>query len=192
MNRLPVILSYQPIDTLIEAFYRVPIDFGFTAADPDGDSLSGSWLVNDVTVSTQETFTLIPNPTLPSRTFVALLVKDNEDTTSLTWRVDIIDGVDSEDHVPTKIGLAQNYPNPFNPVTTISFALPGRQHVSITIFNIYGQIIYQLIDNYFAPGYHTITWHGTDQNNNPVSSGVYYYQMIAEGFTQTRKLLLLR
>ena len=88
--------------------------------------------------------------------------------------------------------LYQNYPNPFNPETKIKFSLPEQGHVSIKVFNIYGQLIKILADKDFHTGYHTVIWDGIDEVGNKVTSGTYLYQLIIENFKETRKMVLLR
>ncbi|MGA9120779.1 MAG: T9SS type A sorting domain-containing protein [Bacteroidota bacterium] len=83
--------------------------------------------------------------------------------------------------------LDQNYPNPFNPSTTICYGLPHRSHVTLTVFNTLGQRIAELVNEEVEAGYHRFTFDASG-----LSSGVYFYQLIAEGFAQTKRLVLLR
>jgi hypothetical protein len=88
--------------------------------------------------------------------------------------------------------LNQNYPNPFNPDTEISFQLPEAKHVVVRIFNSSGQEIRSLLDAQHDAGYHTVRWDGRDDKGHPVSSGVYFYQLVAGDFLTTKKMSLLR
>jgi hypothetical protein len=95
-------------------------------------------------------------------------------------------------NIPT---LYQNYPNPFNPTTTISFSLTSQnsEKVELTVYNLKGQKVKQLISNQLPVGQYSIVWNGTDLNDQPVSSGVYFYKLAADGKTiATRKCLLLK
>ena len=94
--------------------------------------------------------------------------------------------------IPESYGLEQNYPNPFNPDTEIYFQLPEANHVVVAIFNTRGQEIRRLIDGKYAAGYHTLIWDAKDNQGNPVSSGVYLYQLRTANFSQVRKMSLLR
>lgn len=85
-----------------------------------------------------------------------------------------------------------NYPNPFNPDTNIRFNLAEKTEVSINIYNIKGQLIKNLKSESLPSGEHTVTWSGIDNNRKPVSSGVYFYILRTEDFTETRKMLLLK
>jgi len=89
-------------------------------------------------------------------------------------------------------GLHGNYPNPFNPSTTISFNVATADVVTIDIYNIRGQHIKSLISGVYAKGTHNIVWNGLDDSGHNVGNGVYLYRMTAGGFTQTRKMVILK
>jgi hypothetical protein len=93
---------------------------------------------------------------------------------------------------PQAYGLKQNYPNPFNPTTRISFDLPKSGHVLLRVFNINGQVVRTLIDEVMLSGSHVVEWNGTNEQNRPVASGTYFYQMKSRGFVSSRKMILLR
>lgn len=99
--------------------------------------------------------------------------------------------IDSEDFPSTPI-LNQNFPNPFNPSTTIPITLSHRLPVRLEIFNVTGQTIRSLIDHFLEPGVHEITWDSRDDLGNPVSSGMYLYQLILPDRTLIRKMTLVR
>lgn len=88
--------------------------------------------------------------------------------------------------------LYQNYPNPFNSNTTIEYDLKQNSHVELIIYDILGRQVNKLADYIETPGRKSIIWNGTDQNGNPVSTGVYFYNMIIDEDTFTKKMLLLR
>jgi hypothetical protein len=88
---------------------------------------------------------------------------------------------------PHGFALHQNYPNPFNPSSTIGFDLPVRSHVTLTVFDILGQQLLQLINGEVEAGYHDVRLEGTN-----LSSGVYFYRLRAGDFVQTKRLLLVR
>ncbi len=88
--------------------------------------------------------------------------------------------------------LCQNYPNPFNPTTTIEFSIYKDSRVELTIFNIKGQKIKTLIHNEFTKGSHSVIWNGTDFNNNPVSSGIYFYKLNSGRYISTKKMILMK
>lgn len=88
--------------------------------------------------------------------------------------------------------LKGNYPNPFNPVTLINFNVNRQTNVKIDIYNLKGQKVRSLVDDIFMSGIHTLEWNGKDDNQRDVSSGVYLYKMIADKYTSTKKMLLLK
>ena len=100
--------------------------------------------------------------------------------------------VAGDDRLPTQFGLAQNYPNPFNPETTIEYQVPHTAPVQVTVFNILGQQINTLVDEVRESGRHQVTWDGRDHAGRPVASGVYFCQMTAGAYRQTRKMTLLK
>ena len=88
---------------------------------------------------------------------------------------------------PKRINLHQNYPNPFNPSTSISFELPASTHIQLKVYNINGQLISVLANEFYLQGYHSVTF-----NAGNLSSGVYFYALEAENFTITKKMLLIK
>jgi len=94
--------------------------------------------------------------------------------------------------IPTQYSLEQNFPNPFNPTTHIQYALPEIARVKIVIYNMLGQKLRTFDLGQQAPGRYTITWDGKTQNGALVSSGVYFYRLESNKFTQTKKLLLIK
>ena len=94
--------------------------------------------------------------------------------------------------IPLITELNQNFPNPFNPSTNISFAVASESYVRIDIYNIRGQRIATLLDEEMPTGYHNIIWHGIDDNDRKVSSGVYFFRMIADDFVSVRRMILLK
>jgi len=89
--------------------------------------------------------------------------------------------------LPDNYYLDNNYPNPFNPSTVISFGLPRLSNVSLSVYNILGQKVSTLVDSQLGAGYHSYEW-----NANKAASGVYFYQLKADDFTATHKMLLLK
>ncbi|UCE19790.1 MAG: FG-GAP repeat protein [Gemmatimonadota bacterium] len=87
--------------------------------------------------------------------------------------------------VPGIFSLSQNYPNPFNPETEIAFDLPENARVTVTVYNVLGQVVEILVDAELSPGRHVVRWNGSQ-----VSSGVYFYRMVADGFTDTKRMVL--
>ncbi|MCK4654239.1 MAG: T9SS type A sorting domain-containing protein [Candidatus Cloacimonetes bacterium] len=85
-----------------------------------------------------------------------------------------------------------NYPNPFNPTTNIAFSLSEANHVTLEVYNIKGQKVKKLVDETLPAGNHTIIWNGTDLNNKPVASGIYFYKLKSGKFVSTKKMVLIK
>ena len=85
-----------------------------------------------------------------------------------------------------------NYPNPFNPITTLKYDLPDEGLVKITIYDMTGRIIKNLVANNQSSGLKSVRWNGKDNFNKPVNTGVYLYQIKTDNFIQTSKMLLLK
>jgi len=94
--------------------------------------------------------------------------------------------------LPTTVELYQNYPNPFNPLTTIRFYLPTSGRASLSIYNLLGQQVATLINGQVNSGYVEASWDGTDDNGDAVASGIYFYRLETDDFSQTRRMLLLK
>lgn len=94
--------------------------------------------------------------------------------------------------MPTVYGMKQNFPNPFNPVTEISYAIPEAGHVNISVFNILGQNVRRLVDSDMSAGDYSVVWDGKDSYGESVASGVYFYRIKANNFSDTKKMLLLK
>jgi hypothetical protein len=88
--------------------------------------------------------------------------------------------------------LAQNYPNPFNPSTQISFNIPSPENVQMVVFNSLGQKMRTLINENLPSGTHQVAWNGRDNFGNELPAGIYYYQIKAGEFQQTRKMLFVK
>lgn len=91
------------------------------------------------------------------------------------------------DDTPAAFRLDQNVPNPFNPATTIAFTLPSAGQVTLSVYNITGQEVMRLVDGALAAGTHSIMFNGSR-----FASGVYFYRITANGFTQAKKMLLVK
>ncbi|UCF64336.1 MAG: T9SS type A sorting domain-containing protein, partial [bacterium] len=88
--------------------------------------------------------------------------------------------------------LYPNYPNPFNSGTTLDFFIPKTSPVKIEIFDLVGQKVCTLWNGQREAGRHSLYWIGQDDKGKDVSSGVYVYRFESGGFTETKKILLIR
>jgi len=88
--------------------------------------------------------------------------------------------------------LIGNYPNPFNPETTIKFSLEKESFVTIDIFNIKGQKVTTIANDIYRTGDHNVVWKGNDLYGQPVSSGVYFYQMKTDDKSYIKRMMLMK
>jgi hypothetical protein len=86
-----------------------------------------------------------------------------------------------------QFNLLQNYPNPFNPYTTISYQIPTKCHVSLKIYDVLGNEITTLVNDIQEPDFYEVNYNGTE-----LSSGVYFYQILAGKYSETKKMMLLK
>jgi len=95
-------------------------------------------------------------------------------------------------NLPADYEISQNYPNPFNPETRIEFSLPQTSFVTIDVFDILGKRIRRLVHERLSAGHKIVTWDGRDDSGQSVSSGVYFYRIVADDFAESKKMILLR
>jgi hypothetical protein len=92
------------------------------------------------------------------------------------------------DQLVRSFTLHQNYPNPFNPSTTIRFSLQKKSPVTLRVYNAIGQTVATLIDNKpYNSGSYLVTWEVDD-----LASGIYFYELVADGFRQTKKMVFMK
>lgn len=94
--------------------------------------------------------------------------------------------------VPLEYALFQNFPNPFNPATSIRYTLSNTSHVKLEIFNTLGQRVKLLVQGSQPIGTHRVEWDGTDDGKKTVASGVYYYRLQANNYTNVKKMTLIK
>ena len=110
-----------------------------------------------------------------------LIPRKNDDFVNYTT------DVNDENILPKEYSISQNYPNPFNPSTTISYALPKSEMVTIRVYNILGQVVRTLVNQNQSAGTHTISFKADD-----LTSGIYFYSIQAGSFNQVKKMMLLK
>ena len=98
-------------------------------------------------------------------------------------------GIENNNQIPKTFSLEQNYPNPFNPSTKILFTIPGSSvaQTFLSVYDVLGKHVATLVNGQLKPGTYFVEWNA---NNYP--SGVYFYKIEAEGFRDTKKMLLIK
>jgi hypothetical protein len=94
--------------------------------------------------------------------------------------------------IPLTYSISQNYPNPFNPLTSISYEIPKESFVTISVYNLLGQKVADLVSEMHPAGYHNVMWNSMDMSGKPVSSGMYIYTIQASDFRAVKKMVLMK
>ncbi len=94
--------------------------------------------------------------------------------------------------LPKQFALLPNYPNPFNPATTIRYQVASRSQVTLRVYDVSGALVRTLVDGSVAAGSHVVQWNGMNDHGDPASSGVYFYRLTAPGFSDVRKMTLVK
>ena len=100
-------------------------------------------------------------------------------------------GIDLAD-IPNSYDLSQNYPNPFNPSTKISYQLGRGEFVKLSIFDLNGNLIKNILDNKVNAGRGHVYWDGKNELGQNVSGGIYLYTIETPSFLKTKKMILLK
>jgi hypothetical protein len=113
---------------------------------------------------------------------------------TLLWMNNVLPAPTGIDPVAFANSLDDNYPNPFNPTTTLRYGIAERGCVTLKIYNAAGQLVRTLVDEEQVPqqGGFSKIWNGMNERGEPVASGVYFYQLTAKNFSQTKKMVLLK
>jgi hypothetical protein len=98
----------------------------------------------------------------------------------------------SKSTIPNIFALHPAYPNPFNPITSLRYDLPEQMQVTLTVYDLMGREVTQLVNTTQEAGYRSVQWDATNMHGKPVSAGVYLYQIRAGEFVQTKKMVLLK
>jgi len=116
---------------------------------------------------------------------------DTSEINEITFgNVSVEEMVEFISQIPIK--FLKNYPNPFNPTTKIAFEIGEVGKTKVEVFNVKGQKIKTLLDEKMEIGKHSVIWQGNDNNNNRVSSGMYFYKVTINGNQKTSKMIMLK
>ena len=98
-----------------------------------------------------------------------------------------IEGIEKHNEIPDKFSLSQNYPNPFNPTTKIDYAIPKNGFVTLKIYDVLGREVKTLVNENKTPGNYSIDFNGSE-----FSSGVYFYKLESKGFSDVKRMILIK
>ena len=105
---------------------------------------------------------------------------------------DIMTGIDDEPDLPGSFSLSQNFPNPFNAGTAIDYNIENAGEVKLVVYDVLGQEITILVDEYQNPGHYNVKWSGVDNSGRAVASGMYFYRLATEDESFCKRMILLK
>lgn len=159
-------------------------------------------VINNGTIGTMSildieegTFEYIPDPDITGVDTLSYQIDDGSYRSEI---IDIIIDIKDQSSVQDKVILPetailyQNYPNPFNPQTTISFAINEQGPVKLVVYDINGSTVANLVNGIKNAGIYQISWNGKNNLNESVASGIYYYMLKTNNFTDIKKALLIK
>ena len=184
----------------IDTLFTTPDNMQWVFLLSDVGSLTEPNVLHEVTLnfgvgSTNGTYPIGYVVTVNTGDMLDYINTDDEDNelvgvdTSFNHMVEVVDGTVGigEDKLPSEYQLSQNYPNPFNPETTIDFRIDADSHVNISIFDINGNFVQELVNEWKASGSHQVKFSGYS-----IPSGIYFYKMTTKGFADIRKMTLIQ
>ncbi len=133
------------------------------------------------------------NQTTPEQADLVHVTMPN-DTSGIDFNLPsaVEDETDQTSQRPTEFELSQNYPNPFNPGTEIEYTLQKPAYVTLQIYNLLGQKVKTLVNEYQPFGSHHIVWDGKNEQGKKVTSGVYFYRLKVNELSETKRMVLLK
>jgi len=180
------------------------LNFYIIASDPNGNDLEYEWLLDGEEVSIESTYSFLTDENSAGEYELTLFVTDNaasRNELNYLWNITVNDVVSAENDIVFSAYSLQNFPNPFNPSTTITFSVTqnamsgsdGSPFVTLEIYNLKGQKIKKLEIRNLKLGINGVVWNGTDENDQAVSSGIYFYKLNINRKTEAvRKCLLMK
>ena len=187
---IPVIYSFSPTGDTTIAKNGI-VAFNVDADDTSGFNLSYSWWKNGVQLSpTGDSYLYISNPNdpVPRTDTVEVIVSNGHNDANVTWLVYVENTLAvSNENLPLSYSINQNYPNPFNPTTQIRFSIAESEMVNLSVFNMLGEKVTELVNETMAAGEYTVSFNATG-----FSSGVYIAKIQAGTFNQLIKMSLLK
>ena len=184
----------------IDTFFTIPNNMQWVFLLSDVGSLTEAGVLHEVTLNfsvgnTNGTYPMGYVVTVNSGDMLGYINTDDEDSdlvgvdTSFNHMVEVVGGTANidENGLPTRYWLSQNYPNPFNPETTIDFQTDADSHVNISVFDINGNLVQELVNESIESGSHQVKFSG-----HSIPSGIYFYKMTTKEFADIRKMTFIQ
>ncbi|MBT8380541.1 MAG: choice-of-anchor B family protein [Ignavibacteria bacterium] len=187
---VPVILSFTPAgDTTIAP--NGLVGFSVDASDTSGFNLGYTWFKDGQQLAnTGNSYLYVSNSGLPYPRVdtVECIVNNGYNSVDLAWLVTVDDPSNvNGNNIPIEYSLKQNYPNPFNPSTSIKFSIPESEFVNLSIYNLVGEKVNELVNENLAAGEYNFNFDAVS-----LPSGIYIAQINAGSFNKTIKMTLLK
>ncbi len=161
---------------------------GTVHTEPEGTSfLEGTWVTLTAVPEEGWTFKEWSGDLTGSANPDSILIDSDKSVLATFEKNSLVSDVTS----PQEFTLSQNYPNPFNPSTRIAYSLPRPTYVSLVVYNKLGQKVATLTEKFQPAGIYHVVWNGLADDGTLLNSGVYFYRLYADGFSQTRKMVIM-
>lgn len=181
----PLIVSIT--DTLGFPVHGSIVTFTNTSTSVNGSSLTRSTIISDLNGKASSNFILGSLPGTYNISATAQGLKGSPINFQVTAKSKPLGVEINSNQFPKEFILYEAYPNPFNPTTKIKYGIPRGSHIVIRIYDIIGKEISTLVNQELEAGYYEINFNGTN-----LSSGIYFYKIQADDYTQTKKMILLK
>ncbi len=122
----------------------------------------------------------------------AIMIASAEARDKTNEGIEIGIGVTNRVAVPHTTRLLASVPNPFNATTTVQFELASREHVELSVYDVNGRLVRQLVAEMRGPGRYQVVWHGMDDRGRGVASGVYFVRLRAGDVMRKRALTVVK
>ena len=139
-------------------------------------SIEGQWNIRIILMDELDAVTNLGPNDLADQSFQNYIIVDNSELNQ-----------DISHNIPKQFSLNQNYPNPFNPTTSISFSVPIKSKVEISVYDIMGNEVAILLNDVVPAGIQSVPWDAKDQ-----PSGIYFIRILSENFIEYKKAMLLK
>jgi hypothetical protein len=191
----PSLLSVTPASASTGDALEVQIDGSLFAKTPEVELVDGATTLTATSVywagkdRVMATFDLAG---APAALYDVVVFNPGGASAALVDAFEIDGTATAAGDLPKQFALLPNYPNPFNPSTTIRFQVPSHTHVALRVYDVSGALVRTLVNESKAPGAYALEWDGRDDRGTTVSSGVYFYRLVAGEFSDVRKMTLVK
>lgn len=190
VNDAPIIISYNPAQSVIEVLAGTTIEFAVTASDVDSDLGYEWWVGGSQMTGTAADYS--HQFSVAGTHAVVARISDEINQIEQEWSVLVSVSNYDPFEVPAVSGLSGCYPNPCAVSATIKLGLSAADQVDVSIYNSKGQLVTRLVNDSLKPGMHSINWNTCDNSGNRVSNGIYFVKASTSNKVYTEKLIVLK